>query len=524
MSLIKSIATVSIYTMISRLLGFVRDMIIANVLGAGAVSDAFLVALKLPNLFRQLFAEGAFNAAFVPLFSGALTESKEKAESFASRSYAMLFIILLAFLIIMEIIMPFAMMVFAPGFDSIEGKMELATELTRIAFPFLLFVSLSSLQSGVLNSLGKFAIPAINPIILNITLILGAFCGKLCFPNVAYTLAFATSLAGIIQIMWLTYSLKQDKFGLSLDIKGLIKFGAGPEVRTLMRRIAPGILGAGIYQINLTVDTILVSLVSNGAVSWMYYANRLTQLPLGVIGVAISTALLPLLSSQIKQEKYTDANHSFNRALEFALVLTMPSAVAFLVIAEPMIITLFRHGQFELSDAHATAYCLMAYSFGLPAYVVSKVMMPAFFARGDTKTPVKIAGISFIFNFCSSVTLMLTFGYVGIAASSSISAWFSNFMYWRVLRKTKIVSFDDKMKKRARATMLSSIFMGLVLLSLQFTLHNFVPNWEDLHSIYKVIILATFVLVGGAAYLISGIYSKAIIIDEFKRALSRSRS
>ncbi len=524
MSLIKSIATVSVFTMISRLLGFVRDMCIANVLGAGAVSDAFLVALKFPNLFRQLFAEGAFNAAFVPMFSGSLAESKEKAEGFASRAYAMLFVVLLAFLIVMEIIMPFAMIIFAPGFDAIEGKSELAIELTRITFPFLLFVSMSSLQSGVLNSLGKFAAPAINPIILNITLIAGAILGRLCFPNVAYTLAIATSLGGIIQLMWLKHSLKQDKFGLFLDIKGLVKFGIGPEVRTLMRRIAPGIIGAGIYQINLTVDTILVSLVSNGAVSWMYYANRLTQLPLGVIGIAIGTALLPLLSSQIKQEKFDDANHSFNRALEFALVLTVPSAVAFLVIAEPLIITLFKHGEFALSDAKATAYCLMAYSFGLPAYVVSKVMMPAFFARGDTKTPVKIAGVSFVLNFCTSVTLMFMFGYVGIAASSSISAWANNLMYWIILRKTKIVSFDSKMKKRARATLFSSLSMGLVLVLMQIALHKYIPNWIDLSTIYRLIILAGFVGVGSITYLIVGIYSKAIIVDEFKRALSKSKS
>lgn len=454
MSLIRSIATVSSFTMISRITGFVRDMVIANFLGAGLAADAFFVALKLPNLFRRFFAEGAFNAAFVPIYSGEIEESdskdkkennKESAKKFGNEAFSMLAIFLLLFVILFEIVMPWAIYAIAPGFAEDTEKISLATELSRITFPFLLFISLVSLLSGVLNSIEKFAAAAATPVILNICMIASLFLLKPFVGSYAHALAVGVSVAGVLQLIWLMVQAK--KYGVC---PRFIRPRFTPKVNLLFKRIIPGIMGAGVYQINVLIDTILVSFVANGAVSWLYYANRLNQLPLGVIGAAVGTALLPLLSKQIKtsienggDEK--EVRETQNKALIFSMLITVPATVGLIALASPIVSLLFERGEFGSNETHMTAIAMIALTVGLPAYVLIKVFAPNFFARGDTKTPVKIATASMVVNVILNFALMFPFGHVGIAAATSISAWFSVLVYIISLKKRGYLNFDKKM-------------------------------------------------------------------------------
>ena len=396
MSLFKSVATFGGLTLISRITGFLRDMVLANMLGAG--SDAFVVAFKLPNLFRSLFAEGAFTSAFVPLFSQKLVaEGKKKSIFFAAQAMSVLVIFVGLFVLIFELFMPFVVAILAPGFRDDPEKVSLAIQLCRITFPFLLLISIVSFQGGILNSFEKFAAPASAPIILNLTMIFSAFIFVPFMPTAAHGIALGITTAGVLEILWLRYFLHR------IDIKippyiHIAKILQNPEIRTLFKRIAPGVVGSGIYQINMMVDTILVSLVGTGAISWLYYANRLQQLPLGVVGAAISVALLPILSKYLKNNQIEEARQTQDKAVEYGALLSFPAAILLIVLAEPIVSLLFQHGKFTSLDAIKTSQAVMAYSIGLPCYVITKALMPNFFARGDTITPVKYSAVVFIAN------------------------------------------------------------------------------------------------------------------------------
>jgi len=459
MNLLKAITTVGGYTMMSRVFGFVRDILIASVLGAGAVADCFFVAFRFPNLFRRLFAEGAFAAAFVPLFAGQLEkDGRAAAKAFADGAFSVLALALVVFVAAMEVAMPWAMWVLAPGFDAVPGKMALATELSRIAFPYLLFISLVSLQSGVLNSLGKFAAAAAAPVLLNLTLIAAMLVFGDGEETAGHVLSWGVFAAGAVQFAWLAYHCRRE--GLPV---GWRRPRLTPEIRLLGKRILPVVFGASLYQINLLIGTILASLVSDGAVSFLYYADRVTQLPLGVVGVAVGTALLPALSRQLSAGDEAAATASQNRGLEFALLLTLPAAAALFVIAEPIIAVLFQRGQFGAADTQATARALMAYSTGLPAYVLIRVLAPGFFAREDTKTPVKIAAAAMIANIVLNLGLMQVWGHVGIAAAAAISAWMNAGLLALTLRRRGQLGFDDRLSRRWPRIVLASALMAAAL-------------------------------------------------------------
>ncbi len=456
MTLARSIVTVGGLTMVSRVLGFARDILIANFLGAGMIADAFFVAFRFPNLFRRLFAEGAFSAAFVPLFSGLLeTEGQEKARQFADQAFSVLAFILVVFVALIEIAMPWAMFGLAPGFDAIPGKIEMATELSRIAFPYLIFISLVSLQSGVLNSLGRFAAAAAAPVLLNVTLI-SAIVGLTPLTQTAgHALAWGVAAAGVVQFLWLAFHCR--RAGVAVSV---VRPRLGPKVKLLGRRILPVVFGASAYQINLLIGTILASLISDGAVSFLYYADRIVQLPLGVVGVAVGTALLPTLSRQIKGGQAEAADHSMNRGLEIALLLTLPAAVALALIPGPIVSVLFQRGAFTDADSAATAAALTAFASGLPAYVLIKVLAPGFFAREDTATPVRIAAWAMAANVVLNIILMQFFGHVGIALGASLSAWLNaGWLAW-LLRRRGFLVIDACLRRRASMTVLASAVMG----------------------------------------------------------------
>ena len=463
MVLLRSIATVGGFTMVSRVLGFLRDILIAGVLGAGAGADAFFVAFKLPNLFRRLFAEGAFSMAFVPMFAGRLEEKgKAEAQVFAEAAFSVLLWTILAFVIAVELAMPWIMVGFAPGFVADNAKFDLAVTLTRITFPYLLLISLVSLMAGVLNSLGRFAAAAATPILLNLCLI-GAILGLARVTETpSHALAWGVAAAGVLQFIWLFMACGRQGVWLRLVPPRLTA-----DVRALIRRIMPVAIGAGVYQVNLVIDTIIASLLPTGSIAYLFYADRVNQLPLGVVGVAVGTALLPLLARQVRAGETEAALHSQNRALEFSLLLTLPAAAALMVIAEPLIRVLFERGQFGPLETSATAAALAVYAIGLPAYVLVKALAPGFFAREDTATPVKIAVFCLFVNLGLNLLLMGPFKHVGIAAATVVSSWLNAGLLAYVLHRRGHLVLDPRLKGCLwRVVLASAVMAGLLVLML----------------------------------------------------------
>jgi putative peptidoglycan lipid II flippase len=459
MALLRSITTVGGYTMISRVLGFARDILIADILGASAVADTFFVAFKYPNFFRRLFAEGAFNAAFVPLFSGLLAAAgRARAKAFAEGTFAVLLCALLFLVAAFEIAMPWAMYAIAPGFAADPEKFQLAVTLTRITFPYLLFISLVSLMAGVLNSLDRFAAAAATPIILNISLI-AALIGLARFTDTpGHALAWGVAAAGIAQFLWLYVVLHGAGMGLKLRLPRLT-----PKVRRLLKLMLPGAIGAGVVQINLLIDVLIASFLPSGAISYLYFADRVNQLPVGVIGVGVGTALLPLLSRQIRSEQAAAALDSQNRALEFALLLTIPAAAALMVISGPVIGALFGRGAFGAVEVGAASMALVAYGSGLPAYVLVKVLTPGYFARENTVTPVKIASLCVAINLVLNLALMGPLAHVGIALATAIAAWINAALLAVGLMKRGHLVIDDRLKSRLPRIALAAGIMTVCL-------------------------------------------------------------
>ena len=462
MALLRSVATVGGYTLISRVLGFVREMLTAVFLGAGPTADAFFVALRLPNMFRSLFAEGAFSAAFVPIFAGKIAEEgRENARRFAEDALAVLLAALLVFLLLGEVFAPFILDVIAPGFRHDPEKFATAVDLTRIMFPYLVFMSLVALQGGVLNSLERFAATAVTPVLLNIFLIAAL---TLVRPVTGEALAWAVSAAGLAQFLWLMVSCYQAGLPLALPRPRLT-----PEVRRLLRIMLPGVFGAGVTQVNLVVSTAIASLLPTGAVSYLNYADRLNQLPLAVVGIAVGTAILPPISRQVRLGDHGGAAETQNRGLEYALLLTLPAAVALGVAGLPMLEVLFQHGKFSAADASATAPALAAYAAGLPAFVLIKVLAPGFFARQDTKTPVKIGAFTVAVNIALTLGLGLALGFahVGVALATSLAGWTNALLLGFILQRRRHFALDRRARRNLPRIAVAAIGMGALLLLLE---------------------------------------------------------
>ena len=460
MALLRSIATLGGYTLVSRVLGFARDILIADVLGAGMAADAFLVAFKFPNFFRRLFAEGAFNAAFVPLYAGRLAkDGVEAARIFAGEAAAVLATTLAAFTVASMIAMPWLMFALAPGFADDPEKFSLTIELTRLTFPYLMFMALVALLGGMLNSLERFAATAAVPILLNVVLIAALVlvrAGILDLPG--HALASGVAIAGAGQFIAIAWACHRAGVMIRLPRPKLT-----PGVRRLLALMAPGLLGAGVVQVNLVIDVILASLLAEGSVSYLYYADRVNQLPLGVVGVAVGVALLPLLSRQLGAGDTEGARASQNRAIEFGLLLTLPAAAALVAIPQPIISVLFQRGAFDLAAASASASALAAFACGLPAYVLIKTLTPAFFAREDTATPVKIAATAMVANVILAVTLMQFLAHVGIALATALSAWLNAAMLVVVLARRKHIDPDRQLILRLPRIALATAVMGIVV-------------------------------------------------------------
>jgi putative peptidoglycan lipid II flippase len=489
-SFYRSIATVGGYTFVSRMTGFLRDALIAGILGVSGLTDAFFVAFKLPNFFRRFFAEGAFNAAFVPLFSGVLVSSgPTAARLYGEKVFALLLFGLTGFVLLFEQLMPTVVYLFAPGFDATPARFDLAVDLSRITFPYILFISLASLFSGILNSMGKFAAPAAAPVILNLAMI-GALI-LIFFECVSpgRGLAWAVFCAGILQMGWLWVSCHFQGMGVRLSLPQLT-----PEVNTLIRKGIPGSISAGALQINLIMDGIFASYLPIGNSSYLFYADRLNQLPLGVIGIAISTALLPELSKHIKAGNHQDIFHTQNRAIEFALAITLPAAVGLAILSVPIVALLFERGAFTAQAGQATGYTLSAFAVGLPAYVLVKILQTQFFARQDMKTPMKVAIGAVLLNFTLNYLLIGPMSYVGLALATALSAWFNALVLGGLLFKKEWLVFDDQIKAVLPRLFFSAFVMGNLCYGFQWL----IAFPEEL--LMRLLVVGLWILGGFVAY------------------------
>lgn len=516
--LIRAIATVGSMTLLSRLLGFVRDVAVAWALGAGWMADVFFVAFKLPNLFRRLFAEGAFNLAFVPIFAGKLeTDTDEEVRAFAAQAQSGLLVVLLAFTFVIEMTMPWVVAAIAPGFVDEPEKFNLAIDLVRITFPYLIFISLVSLLGGIMNSLGKFWQAAATPVLLNITLITAVFALTPVMASPAHALSWGIAIGGVVQLAWMMYHTARIGWLPRLSLPKMTQ-----DVKRLLKRIAPVAVGAGIYQISLLIDTIIASLLVSGSISYLFYADRLVQLPLGVVGVAVGTALLPLLSRQIKAGKDSEALDSQNRAVEFALLLTLPAAVALFAVPDTIVAALFERGEFSAEATHKTALALMVFALGLPAYVLVKALAPGYFAREDMSTPIKIGGLCVAVNIVIALALMGPLAHVGLAVATVISQWLNASLLAIVLIKRGQFHFDARLKRRILRTCAATVVMGGVVVGLDQILAMQLAGWLGGGTMEKSVGLILIVSGGMVSFALAAHVFGAVHLGDVKGWMRRS--
>lgn len=516
MKLIKAMATVGGLTGVSRILGFVRDVMTAAILGAGPVADAFIVALKLPNLFRRITAEGAFSVSFVPMYSAKLQkDGEEAADAFASNAFAVMLAALTPFVILCMVAMPFVIKFIAPGFEVGQERYALAVEMTRITFPYLLLISLSSLIGGILNAHEKFMPFAAAPIVFNLCLIAALVFLTPMLESGGHALSWGLFAAGIFQLVGLYLCMKRYKISMRLQLP---KFDA--DIKRLFKLMGPGVIGAGVMHINLFIDVMIASMLPQGSISYLYYADRLNQLPLGMVGIAVGTALLPMLSRTIAGGNHEEGRALFNRSLEICLLLALPAGAAMLVSAEPLIKALFQRGAFDAADAQTTAYVLMGYSLGIPAYVASKVLSTTYYARHDTASPVKVSVVCALTNIALALTLMQFLGVAGIALSTGLCGWLQLLLLQRGLKGSDIASFDDKFKFRAKRIIFATCLMCVVLAIVTYLTYGY----YDGNQFEKIAALLVLVASGLTSYSFAILKSGAIQIKDIKSLFVRKKA
>jgi putative peptidoglycan lipid II flippase len=513
MSLLRGIATIGVWTMASRVLGFVRDMMMAALVGAGGLADAFFVAFQFPNLFRRIFAEGAFNAAFVPLFAGTLNASgKEAARAFAGRALAVLVAVLLPFTVAVETAMPWLMLAIAPGFADEPEKLSLAIQFTRVCFPYLLFMALTSMLGAALNAIDRFAVAAAAPILLNIVMIL-ALLGPVHWATTpGHALAWAVAAAGVAQFLWLA----QDAARAGV-LPEMPRPRLTPDIRRLFALMLPGIFGASVIQLNQWIGTLLASLLPSGAISYLYYADRVNQLPLGVVGVAVGVALLPLLSRQLRAGEHDAARANQNRAIEFALLMTLPAAAALIAVPGPIVAVLFQRGAFGPADAAATAHTLAAYAIGLPAFVLVKALSPGFFAREDTRTPVLVGAAAVAVNIALAAALMVPFRQVGIALAVALASWVNAACLGAILWRRGHLDPDGRLKRRAALIGAATALMVAALLIGEALLAHLLRG----PTLARTGALVALIALGGGVYALVCHVLGAARLSELRQALGR---
>ncbi|WP_225205511.1 murein biosynthesis integral membrane protein MurJ [Novosphingobium huizhouense] len=511
MNLLKATGTIGGLTLASRVLGLVRDSLFARYIGASFASDAFLVAFRLPNLFRALFAEGAFASAFIPMFNQKVADPDgrglDDGLAFAEQALAVLLPVLLAMTVLLEVFAWPVTFLLSGKFNGVSAEQfAFAVTLSRITVPYLMLISLVSLFGGILNSLHKFWVNAAAPILLNLTLIAALLFFHHADPLVtARNQAIAVSVSGALQLGWLAWACRRNGVSLRLRRPRLTA-----EVRRLLALIWPAAAGAGAVQINLVISTALAaSLLAHGSVTYIYIADRLNQLPLGLIGIGLGTVLLPTISRQLGAGDDRAAMETQNRGLELALLLTLPATTALVLAGEPIAAALFGYGRYTAQDTHFTAQALAAFSIGLPSYILVKVLTPGFYARQDTRTPVRYATLSMLVNLVGNLVLIVPLQHVGPPLATAIASTVNVAMLYRTLVARGHFVADAQLKRRVPRLALAAIAMGAVLWATQGYLTPYVHgSWAVRFAALAVLVCAGGLVYGLAAILL-GAFSKA---------------
>ncbi|WP_409307540.1 murein biosynthesis integral membrane protein MurJ [Pectobacterium sp. B1J-3] len=492
MNLLKSLAAVSSMTMLSRILGFVRDAIVARIFGAGMATDAFFVAFKLPNLLRRIFAEGAFSQAFVPILAEYKSQQGEEAtRTFLAYVSGMLTLILALVTVAGMVAAPWVIMVTAPGFAATPDRFELTSALLRVTFPYILLISLTSMVGSVLNTWNRFSVPAFAPTLLNVSMIGFALFAAPYFNPPVMSLAWAVLVGGLLQLGYQLPHLKK----IGMLVLPRVKW-RDPSVWRVMKLMGPAILGVSVSQISLIINTIFASFLSEGAVSWMYYADRLMEFPSGVLGVALGTILLPSLAKSFASGNHDEYSRLMDWGLRLCFLLALPSAVALGILAQPLTVSLFQYGKFSAFDAVMTQRALIAYSVGLMGLIVVKVLVPGFYSRQDIKTPVKIAIVTLILTQIMNLIFIGPLQHAGLALSIGLASCLNaSLLFWQ-LRKQDIFHPLPGWRVFLVKLLAAVIVMALVLVGLLW----WMPAWDVGNMAYRIGRLMVVVVVGAGAY------------------------
>lgn len=510
MNLVKSMGTIGGLTMVSRVFGFAREMLMSRIMGASGAADAFLVAFRLPNTFRRLFGEGAFSAGFVPLFSQRFhgPGGMEEAEKFSEEVLAFFLPTLLAFTLVFELIMPAFVWAIASGYADEPQKFALTVFLSRITFPYLLLISLVSFFSGILNSLMRFAAAAFAPALLNVAMLIALILVPTGGVSSAIALAIGVTIGGVLQLALLWRSAR--KAGVSLRLR---KPQMTPGVRQFFVVVIPATLGAGVYQISQLIDTFFATRLPEGSMSYLNYSDRLNQLPLSVIGTALGTAILPHISRFIAKDEPEEAARVQGQAVDLSMLLCLPAALALGVAAGPLVSALFQGGRFTAEDAFVTGNVLAIIASGLPAYVLVKVITPGFYARQDTRTPVKTAAIVLVANIALNFALIPPFGIYGLAAAISLCSWLNCVMLYVILSRRGHFRIEGWLWGRIAR----QLFAGLTMAAALWGVRMVLTDWFAGSVAERLAGVIALVGTGGAVYflvafLVGGMDRNAIMV------------
>lgn len=492
-SLIKSSNNIAIMTFISRIFGLIRDFIIAKYFGANGYSDSFFIAFRIPNFFRRLFAEGSFSQTFIPILSQAkATQDDKEVQDIINHIATKLLLILIIITIFVIIFAPIVMLLFAWGFYLKDDQTYylLASDMLRITFPYLLFISLTALSGAILNVYDNFIVPAFTPVFLNIAIIFSAIFLAKYFQNPIVSLAWGVFIGGVLQLFF------QIPFLRKIQKLPKLKFGEHKSIKIIKKRIIPSLFGASISQINLLIDTMIASTMIAGSISWLYYSDRLLELPLALIGIAISTVALTKLSKYFAKKRLQDFTNVVNKALLYGVLLGLPCSIGLIIMADNLIITIFQYGSFSEEDAIKSSQSLIAYGFGLLPLIIAKIFTTVFLSRGDTKTPVKAGLVAMFTNILLNVILGRYYGHIGIALATSISALINAFLLYYFMRKYNIFSIDNNFYKNLIKVIFASIIMVVYIYFVSPTAQQYL----NANINYRVLVLGRDIIISIIIY------------------------
>ena len=505
----RSFFTVSFYTFISRILGFIRDILIAKFLGSTVIADAFFVAFRIPNFFRRVLAEGAYSAALIPVFSGVVIDTKDdhEAADFVENTMSLLLFVTIILTFIFFFGMPYIIQILAPGFSNNKEAFDLAVHFGKIIFPYLIFISLVAHFASINNVHGKFVAGAFAPAILNISLILSLFILTPQLSTAGHALSYGVLIGGLFQFIYL-YKAVLHFYRPRIRIPIL-----NARLKKFLRLFFPGLIGSGVIQLNIIIGTIIASFLPIGAISHIYYADRLNQLPLAIFGIAMGIVLLPTLSKAIKQNNSEEIQATQNRSLEFSLLISLPSAAGLYILSFPIIHILFERGAFLAEDTFYTSKVLSIFALGLPAYILIKILVTCFFAREDTKTPLYVSIVSVIVNIVLSILLISSMREMGIAVATAISAWINAILLFLILYKDNNLYLESKLIRNS----LKIVFATIILVIGCYFLNELIfINIADLSTILKILNLLLVIICSKIIYLGMIFMLKVISIQDLK--------